>query len=292
MRKISPILLGLSLVFAVGLPAPAQDQPMMAASAPKYLQVIVEYTKPGRSGMAHDRTESAFVQTMIKAKFPIHYTAFNALSGKPRAIFLSGFNSFEEMDTANKLLASPAVAADYERDNVNDGELLEDMHTLIFSSVPELSYHSKAPTPQERYMEAEVIMVRPGHSKEFHELAKMVMDAEDKAGSSDHWGAYHLEYGDLTGTYVLLTSSNSATEIDERFAESPKYTAGLSDDDKKKMNELRAAAIESSHHELYSVNPGQSYVSESWIKADPDFWKPKHAAAPAAKAPAEKKANP
>jgi hypothetical protein len=44
---------------------------------------------------------------------------------------------------------------------------------------------------------------------------------------------------------------------------------------------------------LFSVNPKQSYVDPAWIKADPDFWKPKSAAAPAAKpAAAEKKTTP
>jgi hypothetical protein len=32
-----------------------------------------------------------------------------------------------------------------------------------------------------------------------------------------------------------------------------------------------------------------SYVKDEWIKADPDFWKPKTGKAPAAKATAEKK---
>jgi hypothetical protein len=159
--------------------------------------------------------------------------------------------------------------------------------------VPELSYHSKKPGPQSRYLEAEIIQVRPGHGKDFEDLAKMVMAAKDKAGSSDHWGAYRIEYGEQSGTYVLLTSSNSAADIDQRFAEHPKYVAALSDDDKKKLRELQAAAIESVRSELYSVNPAQSYVSEDTIKADPEFWKPKSAAASSAKpATAEKKTTP
>jgi hypothetical protein len=62
------------------------------------------------------------------------------------------------------------------------------------------------------------------------------------------------------------------------------------------MRELRAAAIDADRYELYSVNPAQSYVSEDWIKADPEFWKPKPAAAAAKPAgngaTAEKKAKP
>jgi len=127
--------------------------------------------------------------------------------------------------------------------------------------------------------------------KDFEDLAKMVMAADDKVGSKNHWGAYRLRFGDQAGTYVLFTAANSMSEFDDIFADQPKYMASLSDDDKKKMNDLRAAAIESAHYELYSVNPAQSYVTEDYIKADPTFWKPKHAAAPAAQpAAAEKKA--
>jgi hypothetical protein len=44
---------------------------------------------------------------------------------------------------------------------------------------------------------------------------------------------------------------------------------------------------------MYSLNPAQSYVSDDYIKADPDFWKPKHTAAPASNAAAtDKKATP
>jgi hypothetical protein len=293
MNKFSSILLGLSLAAAGGLPSAMQAQTMTGASAPKYLQVNVEYTKPGKGGLAHDKSESAFVQVMAKAKYPIHYTAFNAMTGKSRAIYLSAFDSFDELQKANKILEAPAIAAEYERVNVADGELLEDSKTLIFSSVPELSYHSKAPGPQNRFLEADIVQVRPGHAKDFEDLMKVYMAVADKIGSIDHWGAYTVEYGESVGYYVFLTASNSATEIDQRFAEQSKYDAAMTDEDKKKVRELRAASIESEHIEMYSVNPAQSYVTDDDIKADPTFWKPKHAAAPAAQpAAAEKKPTP
>jgi hypothetical protein len=275
--RISPILLGLSIAVAGSLPAAAQDASTAAVSTPKYLQVIVEYTKPGKGGMAHDKTEGAFVQAMAKAKFPLHYTAYNAMSGRARAIYLSAFNSFDEMQQANKIYDAPAVASEFERINVADGELLNEARVLIFSSDPDLSYHSKTPGPQNRYLEADIVEVRPGHGKEFEDLMKMYMAVADKAGSSEHWGAYRTEYGESIGTYVFLTASKSMAEIDQRFSEDPKLMAAMSDDDKKKIRELRAASIESERIEMYSVNPAQSYVSEDWIKAD-SFWKPKPAA--------------
>jgi hypothetical protein len=273
--KFSPVLLGLSLAVACSLPAAAQDASTATSSAPKYLQVIVEYTKPGKGGLAHDKTEGAFVQAMAKANFPLHYTAFNAISGRARAIYLSPFNSFEEVEKATKIFDSPAVGSEFDRINMADGELLDEARVLIFSSDPELSYHSKTPGPKNRYMEADIVQVKPGHGKDFSDLMKLYMAAFDKAGSSDHWGAYRIEYGESLGTYVFLTVSNSEAEIDQRFAEDPKIGKALSDDDKKKIRDLRAASIETERVELYSVNPAQSYAPDDYIKADPDFWKPK-----------------
>ena len=75
MKKFSPLLLGLSLAVAGSSVAVAQDQTTASVSTPKYLQIIVEYTKPGKGGLAHDKTESAFVQAMTKANFPIRQAA-------------------------------------------------------------------------------------------------------------------------------------------------------------------------------------------------------------------------
>ena len=282
MSKINRVFLAVSLTVCAVTTAAAQGQIPDHMKSPKYIQVTVEYTKPGKGGMAHDKTEGAFVQAMRKAKFPLHYTAYNAISCRARAIYLGAFNSFDEMQQANKIYDAPAVASEFERINVADGELLDEAHTIIFSSDPELSYHSKTPGPQNRYLEADIVQVRPGHGKDFEDLMKLYMAAFDKAGTTQHWGAYRTEYGESVGEYVFLTASNSEAEIDQRFSEDPKIGAALMDDDKKKIRELRAASIESERVEMYSVNPAQSYVSDDYIQADPGFWKPK-AAAPVAK---------
>ncbi len=278
MNKLSPILLGLSLVVVGGSLTAAQDKPMAAVSAPKYMQVIVEYPKPGKGGMAHDKTESAFVEAATKAKFPIHYIAFNSLSGPARAIYISHFDSFEAMQTANKVFE--ANAAEFERLNVDDGELLESTKQLIFKYVPEMSFHPHGPNPHARYLEARIVHVRPGKGKEFEELVKIWKDVNDKAGSANHWGAYRVEYGEQVGSYVFLTSDNSLADIDNSFAEEPKFMAVLSESVRREARELRADAIDADRFELYAVNPAQSYPPDEFVKADPDFWTPKPAAKP------------
>jgi hypothetical protein len=66
----------------------------------------------------------------------------------------------------------------------------------------------------------------------------------------------------------------------------------MGEDGMKKFGDLYAECCEASQDQLFAFNPHQSYVQEEWIKADPDFWKPKPVAA-SAKAPGEgKKPNP
>lgn len=294
MRKISRLFLAASLAVSGTTMAAAQDQPTASMHPPKYIQVTVEYTKPGKGGAAHDKTEGAFVQQMAKAKFPINYWAFNSMSGKPRTIYISGFDSFSEFGKAAKIFGEPSVASALEPLNVADGELLEDSKSIIFSFDKDLSLRPGPDLFHMRFLEADIIHVKEGHIKEFRELAKMWVDLFGKAGAAMHWDGFQAQYGEEAGYFVFLTADKSMDDLDAESADGDKFFAALSDDEKKKMRELRADSIDEDRTELYYVNPAQSYVPDSFIKGDPGYWKPKSGAAkPAAKPAADdKKAKP
>src|SRR5690242_3814048 len=94
MNKICSCVLGsLFLWGGLGI-AMAQEEPGMSAP-PKVLQVIREFVKPGKGGTAHEKAESAFVQAFARAKWPTHYFAASALTGRPRVLFFVGYESFE-----------------------------------------------------------------------------------------------------------------------------------------------------------------------------------------------------
>ncbi len=295
MRKTSRLFLAASLAVSGITMAAAQDQPSASMHPPKYIQVTVEYTKPGKGGAAHDKTEGAFVQQMAKAKFPINYWAFNSMSGKPRTIYISGFDSFSDFGKAAKIFGEPAVASALEPLNVADGELLEDSKSIIFSFDKDLSLRPGPDLFHMRFLEADIIHVKEGHIKEFRELAKMWVDLFGKAGATMHWDGFQAQYGEEAGYFVFLTADKSMDDLDAESADGDKFFAALNDDEKKKMRELRADSIDEDRTELYYVNPAQSYVPDSFIKGDPGYWKPKSggAAKPAAKPAADdKKAKP
>lgn len=68
MKKITGLLLGAYLLVGGLGVAVAQETP-----PPKVLSILREFVKPGKSGAVHERSESAFVQAMTRAKWPTHY---------------------------------------------------------------------------------------------------------------------------------------------------------------------------------------------------------------------------
>ena len=70
------------------------------------------------------------------------------------------------------------------------------------------------------------------------------------------------------------------------------FEAAMGPEGMKRLGELSAASIQESQTNLFVFNPRMSYPRDEWVKADPDFWSPKAAAAPAAtKKPAAKPAD-
>jgi hypothetical protein len=288
MKRITDVLLLGSLVVGNFVMAAAQEQSM---SPPKVLTVTREFVKPGKAGAMHDKAESAFVQAFARAKWPTHYLAMNSVSGKPRVLFLTGYDSFEawEKDTqaADK---NAALSGALDRAGVADGELLDSSDGGAWAYREDYSLHPQSDIPHMRYFEISVFRVKQGHRKDWDDGMKMVLAAYQKSSPETRWACYQAAFGAPEGTYVFITPLKSAAEIDRAFGQDKEFQTAMGEEGMKKLEELSAAAIESSESNLFMFNPKMSYVSDDWVKADPEFWKPKPAAAPAAapKKPVEK----
>src|SRR3984893_6337053 len=94
MKSIASYLLGATLLSAGLTVAAAQETPEGTTPPPKILVIDREFLKPGKGGAAHEKTESAFVQALARAKWPTHYFAANSLTGKNRTLFFLAYDSF------------------------------------------------------------------------------------------------------------------------------------------------------------------------------------------------------
>ena len=228
--------------------------------------------------------ESAFVQAFSRAKWPTNYLGMTSLSGKSRALFFTFYESFDAWEkdvtaTAKNTVLSAAV----DRASVADGELLDSIDQNVFVYNEEFSLRPKyGDVAHRRAMEISVYHVRPGHDQEWTELVKMVLAGYEKSMPDAHWACFRAAYGGPGGTFLFLTALKSASEIDTSIEQGKQFAAAMGEDGMKKLGALEAASVDSFEHQLFVFNPKMSYVSDEWIKADPDFWKPKATAKPAA----------
>jgi hypothetical protein len=280
MKRITGAMLAPVVLLAAGMSAIAvgQDKPV-GHMPPKVLTIFREYTKPGKAGSPHEKTESAFVQANMQAKWPTHYIAVESLSGKARALFLTGYESFAawEKDRLAQQKNSTLSAA-LDRAWAADGELLSETDSAALLFHEEYSLRPEVDIPHTRYFEISVYQVRQGHRKDWDEIVKLVTAAYQQIPDA-HWATYGVVYGLQDNTYVIFNAMKSAEEIDKGFAQGKEFQAAMGEAGMKRLSELSAAAIEASQINLFAFNPRMSYPADEWVKADPEFWKPKGSAA-------------
>ena len=289
MKRLTGLLLGSSLLLAGAGILSAQDNAAETMpSPPKVLTIFREFLKPGKSGTIHEKTESAFVQAYARAKWPTHYFAVDSLSGKPRSLFLIGYDSFDAWEKDNLAAQKNAtLSAALTRAGSADGDLLSDADAAELVFREDQSLNATVDIPHMRYFEISTYHVRPGHGKEWDDLVKLVMAAYQQIPDT-HWAMYETKFSQLGHTYLVFVPRKSGAEIDKSFARDKKFVEAMGEDGMKKLSDLESAAIDSSQTNLFQFNPRMSYPSDAWIKADPDFWKPKsHMAAMAPKKAAE-----
>ncbi len=291
MQKIIGLLLGVAFLFG-GSRLAAQESPAAAMSPPKVLVISREFVKPGKGGAMHEKAESSFVQAMAKAKWTSHYLAVSALSGRSRVLFLTGYDSFDawEKDTL-AMKKNAGLSASLDHAAVMDGDLLADYDQSVGTFSEELSLRPNMDIPHMRYFEVSVFVVKPGHRHEWNELAKAAIAGYQNVPAV-HWATYEVQYGQWDGpVYIVFSGLTAASEIDAEAEQDKSFMAAMGADGMKKFAEMESSAILSVQTNLFSFSPSMSYVGDDWIKADPDFWKPKMAAPAASKKAAEKPAN-
>jgi hypothetical protein len=287
MKSIASCLLGATLLSAGLSMAVAQEAPEGTTPPPKILVIDREFLKPGKGGAAHEKTESAFVQAFARAKWPTHYFAANSLTGKNRTLFFIPYPSFEAWEKDGLAQQkNAALSAATDRATLADGELLSETDAGVFMYNEDQSLRGPVDIARMRYFEIDLYRVRPGHRKEWGDIVKLVKAAYDKIPDA-HWAVYEAAYGQEDATYLVIIPMKSAAEIDKNMEQDKQFVEAMGEDGMKKLSELESSAIEFTQSNLFLFSPAMSYPPDAWVKADPDFWKPK-ATAPAKAMPKAK----
>lgn len=269
-------LLFASSSFIAGPAAFAQNQSAQELGPPNILEVIVEYIKPGQAGSPHQKTEGAFVQAMRDAKWQTHYLGMNALTGRLRAVFFVGYNSFADWQKDNDAQQkNTSLAAALDSATVADGALLQDVQTSVLHFRKDMSLRTGG-APGARYFEATIFHVHPGHRKDWDTVVKMYKDAFEKNIPDAHWAMFEQMYGtNSENTFVLITPMKSLDEVDNNMMNDKKLADAIGPEQMQKMRDLAAATADVEQSNLLALDPKMSYPPPSWVKADPSFWNQK-----------------
>jgi hypothetical protein len=260
-----------------------------ANGPPKVLVINREYTKPGKTGSAHERTESAFIAAAKANKAPFHYLGMASVTGPDRALFLSGYSSFTAWADERKAMDKmPALGPALDRAMLADGDLLSETDTSVWTRDDEKSMNPSNLVGM-RYMEITVFRIKPGHGAEWDEIVKMVKAAYKKGVPEASWVMFQEAYGTPGNGYIVVEPLKSIGDEDAHMAAGPKFAAAMGTDGMKKLEAMEANCVEEEQSNLFAFDPKMSLPPAEWIAAEPDFWAPK-AAAPAKKpaAPAKK----
>ena len=278
MNRIAGLFAGM-FVMASCCAMVAQETTGELMGPPKVLVIAREFTKPGRDGAPHEKTESAFVSALTAARWPSHYLAMTSLSGRPRALFMFGYASFEAWEKDNHdMMKNATLSAALDRANVADGENLAEVEDSVYLYDPELSLRAGS-VVHSRYFEISQYFVKPGHRAEWLELVKLYLDGYSGIPNAN-WATFESYYGENNGgVYIAITRMTSLAEDDAGLNDDKKFEQALGPEKMSKVRELTAACLDHTQTNLFEFSPKMSYPDPEWIKADP-FWKPK-AAAPA-----------
>ena len=251
------------------------------------LNIQTDNIKPYEDG-PYAKVASEYPALSEQLRDPTHFLAMEALSGSPRAIYLSGYDSYEALQKNEEwLLGNAAVDAKFDALDARVAPYVSEVHHTIWHYRPDLSNNvAGADIPHSHYWEVIIFHMRPGHHEQFEEITKLYRDANLKIGQSAPWATYQGLTG-VTGAYLVLVPMTSLKDEDIGLAHQKDFGAALGDVGRDRMNKLSEESVASVEDNIWMVIPEWSTVEKSWIDADPQYWAPEPAAksAPVRKAP-------
>jgi hypothetical protein len=251
------------------------------------LNIQTDNIKPYADG-PYDKFASESAALSKQLKDPTHVLGMEALTGTPRALYLSSYDSYQALQENEEwLLGDAATDAKLDALDARDGVYVSEIHYTIWHYRPDLSNNvTGADIPHSHYWEVVIYHMRPGHHEQFEEIAKLYRDANLKIGQSTPWAIYQGLTG-VTGAYLVLVPMTSLKDEDAGLAREKDFGAALGDEGKSKISKLSEESVASVEDNIWMVIPEWSTVEKSWMDADPQYWAPEPAAkhAPVRKAP-------
>ncbi len=198
--------------------------------------------------------EEAAAQFCATAHCPNPYLAISSITGPNEICWINGVDTPDALEKMwHNYGANDQIMQRLNTVAGQKADLVFPSTTLLARFHPEMSFYT-TPIPP-RYLSISTVVVHPGHIAGFRDARVRLKAALERAGRPQ-W-VYQVTSGAEDVTFLIMTPARTLQEI---------QTTPNPDD---AANE----AIATSETRLYAVSPSMSLPAQSWMDADPDFWK-------------------
>jgi hypothetical protein len=200
--------------------------------------------------------EEAAARFCAQAHCPNPYVAITSITGPTEVWWINGVDSMETLEKVwNDYAANQEIKQELDRVAFNKADLAFPGTNLLARFRDDLSFSSDTTIAYARYISISIAKVRPGQLAAFEKTRLALKAARQRTGRAQ-W-VYQVGSGAEDGTFLLMTPGRNMQEI---------HTFDTSDD-------RIPDSVLTSETRLYAVSPSLSMPAQSWIEADPDFWK-------------------
>ena len=269
MKKMVFLILAVC-VFASNVPSNAAQTPN---APPKVVLIEREEIKAGRMD-AHQKLANGYVQAFANANGKTHWLGMAAVAGNENeALFVTAYPSYDAVEKDRKeseKMMTGATKLAVDKLDRQGADIHVSQRQIIAEYREDLSYKPNVNISEMRYFEITTTRVRPGHERAFQEARKLVKAAHEKANVDEHFAIYEVASGASGSTYLTFAPIKSLAEWDVEV-HTKAYQEALGDDNRQRIDKIRAEGVMSVDTALYAFDPKMSYAPPEFAKADP-FW--------------------
>jgi hypothetical protein len=292
MKSLIPAcaLLGFTLMDVSSAGAQATPTPKEPNTPPNLLVIYREEVRPGKMA-AHLANEQAWAAAFTKSQAPIRWLGMTTIAGPNEAWFLSAYDSYAAFQKVEDAMESSAtLTAEQDKFSAQESELLERTSAIVARYQPALSYQPQVAIPQMRYMQVDVVQVKPGHGGDFTEMWRAIVAAHEKAKMNEHWAVYAVQSGMPTGTFLFMYPLKSLDHLDgvPAMHTGSEYRDAVGESGRAKQNQITRDGLATQQTLLFAFRPRMSLLPKEFIDQDSAFWAPKPMPAATTKKPGDK----
>ena len=242
------LIVGLTLI-----PAAAE----IPSEPPVYLHVI-------RTA----RVDAALTRAYAQAGAQVNVFGLRSVTGVAETWLMEWHDSFQSIEDVDRAI-QPVLRARGSLPPESPEQTSQiAMYRPNWSYRPDLAIKAFA---KARYFQVSVHHFRPGGDSDFGELMKARRSGLDRINLDRPDIVYQVVSGSTTETFIVLMPLSSLKTLDDAMARIP-----ASGESGPRPRDKIAAEIELNRENfLLRVEPGISFVNQSFIDADPEFWRPK-----------------